>query len=374
MFEQFAQWEKDRHQYAQEWKKRTGGKVVGYFCTYVPEEILYAAGILPVRILGSHEPQDITEPHIFGMFCPFCRDCLAQGLQGRYDYLDGIMISQSCLHIRQTFTSWQKHIPVDFNYYLYMPNKVQSKRAYPYLRGEIADFKKAVEKWIGKEIPDTEIDEAVKVYNKSRQLMKNLYEFRKTDDIKLTGLEAMEVVISNQMMDKAEHNIALENVIKKLPERNLNRETGVRLMIIGSEDDDTEFIEMVESLQATILTDDHCTGTRYFWNEVVPEDDRLMALSKRYIDRVPCPSKDWEERTRLSHILTMAKEFNVDGAIIIQQKFCDPHELDIPAIKKALEGIGIPSLFLEFDVTVPIGQFKIRCEAFFEMFMEEDLF
>jgi len=374
MFEQFAQWEKDRHQYAQEWKKRTGGKVVGYFCTYVPEEILYAAGILPVRILGSHEPQDITEPHIFGMFCPFCRDCLAQGLQGRYDYLDGIMISQSCLHIRQTFTSWQKHIPVDFNYYLYMPNKVQSKRAYPYLRGEIADFKKAVEKWIGKEIPDTEIDEAVKVYNKSRQLMKNLYEFRKTDDIKLTGLEAMEVVISNQMMDKAEHNIALENVIKKLPERNLNRETGVRLMIIGSEDDDTEFIEMVESLQATILTDDHCTGTRYFWNEVVPEDDRLMALSKRYIDRVPCPSKDWEERTRLSHILTMAKEFNVDGAIIIQQKFCDPHELDIPAIKKALEDIGIPSLFLEFDVTVPIGQFKIRCEAFFEMFMEEDLF
>jgi len=374
MFEQFAQWEKDRHQYAQEWKKRTGGKVVGYFCTYVPEEILYAAGILPVRILGSHEPQDITEPHIFGMFCPFCRDCLAQGLQGRYDYLDGIMISQSCLHIRQTFTSWQKHIPVDFNYYLYMPNKVQSKRAYPYLRGEIADFKKAVEKWIGKEITDTEIDEAVKVYNKSRQLMKNLYEFRKTDDIKLTGLEAMEVVISNQMMDKAEHNKALENVIKKLPERNLNRETGVRLMIIGSEDDDTEFIEMVESLQATILTDDHCTGTRYFWNEVVPEDDRLMALSKRYIDRVPCPSKDWEERTRLSHILTMAKEFNVDGAIIIQQKFCDPHELDIPAIKKALEDIGIPSLFLEFDVTVPIGQFKIRCEAFFEMFMEEDLF
>ena len=72
--------------------QRTGGKVIGYFCTYVPEEILHAAGVLPVRILGSHEPQDVTEPHIFGMYCPFCRDCLAQGLQGRYDYLDGIMI------------------------------------------------------------------------------------------------------------------------------------------------------------------------------------------------------------------------------------------------------------------------------------------
>ena len=86
MMEKFKEWYEQRHTYAKEWKKKTGGKVAGYFCTYVPEEILYAADVLPVRILGSHEPQDVTEPHIFGMFCPFCRDCLAQGLQGRYDY------------------------------------------------------------------------------------------------------------------------------------------------------------------------------------------------------------------------------------------------------------------------------------------------
>ena len=204
--------------------------------------------------------------------------------------------------------------------------------------------------------------------------MKQLYDFRKTNDVKLTGLETLEVVISNQMVDKAEHNKALEEIISQLPSRYLNRETGVRVMMIGSEDDDTEFFKMVESLNATIVTDEHCTGTRYFWNEVVPQDDRLMALSARYIDRPPCPSKDWEERMRIPHILKLAKDFNVEGAIIIQQKFCDPHELDIPAIKKALEDVGIPTLFLEFDVTVPLGQFKIRCEAFFEMFMEEDLF
>jgi len=111
MVTQFKEWEQNRHEYAKAWKEKTGGKVLGYFCTYVPEEILLAADILPVRILGSHEPQDVTEPHIFGMFCPFCRDCLAQGLKGRYDYLDGIMIAQSCLHIRQAYTSWEIHIP-----------------------------------------------------------------------------------------------------------------------------------------------------------------------------------------------------------------------------------------------------------------------
>jgi len=64
----------------------------------------------------------------------------------------------------------------------------------------------------------------------------------------------------------------------------------------------------------------------------------------------------------------------VQGAIIIQQKFCDPHELDIPAIRKALEDAGVKTLFLELDVTVPVGQFKIRVEAFLEMLAEDDLF
>ncbi len=94
MFSQFETWYRDRHEYAKDWKERTGGKVFGCFCSYVPEEILVAANILPVRVLGSHEPQDVTEQHLFGMFCPFCKDVLAQGLKGRYDYLEGITLPQ----------------------------------------------------------------------------------------------------------------------------------------------------------------------------------------------------------------------------------------------------------------------------------------
>src|SRR4030066_289223 len=305
MFEVFKNWEKQRHTYAKEWKKTTGGKVLGYFCTYVPEEILYAAGVLPVRILGSHEPTDLTEPHIFGgMFCPFSRDCLAQGLKGRYDYLDGIMIAQSCLH--------------------------------------------------------------------SRRLLHQVYSTRKQENPPLTGEEAMEMVISNQMTDKSEHNQALGDLVKNLEGRKLDRQTGTRLMQIGSENDDIPFIHMLESLNATVVIDEHCTGTRYFWNEVVTQNDLIKAISKRYIDRPPCPSKDWEVRRRIPHILSLAKEYQVSGAILIQQKFCDPHELDIPAIAKALETNGIRTLFLEFDVTVPIGQFKTRCEAFLEILQQEE--
>jgi benzoyl-CoA reductase subunit C len=70
----------------------------------------------------------------------------------------------------------------------------------------------------------------------------------------------------------------------------------------------------------------------------------------------------------------LAEDWDASGAIIIQQKFCDPHELDIPAIKKALEEQGLTTLFLELDVTVPVGQFKTRVEAFLEIMQEDDLF
>ena len=373
-FAAFRDWRVNRARYAREWKERTGGKIVGYFCTYAPEELMYAAGVLPVRILGSHEVQDVTDPHIFAMFCPFCRDCLAQGLKGRFDYLDGIMIAQSCLHIRQTFTSWQKHLPTDYSYYLPMPHHVQSSRASPFLAQELQAFKESLEQWLGRKIDDGPIADAVGIYNRNRQLMWKVYEARKADAPPLSGEEAMEMVLSSQMVDKQDHNAALESLLARLPQRQVTRPTGTRLMILGSENDDIEFIRMVESRGATFVTDDHCTGTRYFWNNVEVDGDVLKCVAERYVKRVPCPSKDWPERTRVAHVLELAKAYNVQGAIVVQQKFCDPHELDIPALNKALSQAGIKTLFLEFDVTVPIGQFRVRVEAFLEMLQEDDLF
>lgn len=373
MVETFQNWFKNRHDYAREWKRKTGGKVMGYFCTYVPEELLYAADVLPVRILGSHEPQDVTEPHIFGMYCPFCRDCLAQGLQGRYDYLDGVMIAQSCLHIRQAFTSWQLHVPVEYSYYLPMPHAVQSPRAHPYLTEELAAFKKSLEEWTGKKIADDDIDRGIKMMNRNRTLMRQVSDTRKAESPPITGEQAMFIGLSDQVIQKDEHSDQLEKLMAGF-NGGTGRETGARLMLVGSEDDDTAFVNMVESVGATIVIDDHCTGTRYYWNKVEPGADRLGSIAKRYIERPACPSKDWPDRTRIPHIVSIAKDFGVQGAIVIQQKFCDPHELDIPAIKKALEAAGVPTLFLEFDVTVPLGQFKVRVEAFLEMISDEDLF
>ena len=380
--EKFQEWYENRHEYQRDWKERTGGKIVGYFCTYVPEEIFYAFDVLPVRILGSHQMQDVTEPHLFGMFCPFCRDVLAQGLKGKYDYLDGIMIAQSCIQLRQAYSSWEINKNPGWSHYLPMPNHVQSPRAVPFLLGEYEILIKKLEDLTGKKITDSDLQRGIEIMNNARRVMKEIYEFRKQESPPITGVESMYMACSQFFTDAREWLPVAEEVKKELQTRKLDRDPGKRLLLVGSENDEIEFIEMVETLGeresvgATVVVEEHCTTTRYFWDEVKDSaSDPLTAIAERYVARVPCPTKDWPERTRLKQISQLAKDFNVDGAIVIQQKFCDPHETDIPFVRKHLEDNEIPTYFLEFDVTTAVGPFAIRVEAFLETLeAEADLF
>ncbi len=374
MFSQFKKWYEDRHDYARDWMERTGGKVMGCFCSYAPEEIMVAANWLPVRLLGAHEPQDVAEKHIFGMYCPFCRDVLAQGLKGRYEYLEGILLTQSCIHLRQSFMSWKMHVGVPFEHYIYMPQKVQTVHAVPYHQSELIKFREALEEHDGIRLTDDDLDRGIKVVNENRQLMRDVYEYRKNDDPKVTGTESMWMTVSSMWVDKEEHSAEIRKVLEQLPDREIEREDTAKLMFIGSENDDIPFITMVEDVGATVVVDDHCTGTRYFWNLCEPQNDRMTAIAKRYIDRPTCPVKDWEKRTRFDHILELARDFDVQGVIIIQQKFCDPHESDMVPLRAFLDDNDLPNLMLEFDATTPIGPFRIRVEAFLEMIGEEDLF
>ncbi|MFC1925781.1 2-hydroxyacyl-CoA dehydratase [Chloroflexota bacterium] len=372
--EKFEDWYETRHYYAKEWKKRTGGKVVGMLCTYQPEELFYAADILPVRIFGGHEAPTQAEPYMYsGLQCPHCRCCLSEGLKGKYDYLDGIIVSNACLTERPLFYAWIQHIGIEWHHYFMMPHATQTTGIYKFLRKELEPLKESIEKWIGRTITDEDIDRGIEIMNTNRSLMRQVWEYRKMADPPLTGFEALNISLSEQIVDKREHSEALRELLKELPQRKLKRETGTRLMLIGSETEDLEFVEMVEGkmvLPATVVIDEICTGTRYFWNNVVPQEDRLMAIAARYIDRVACPGKDWPKRKRFDHALNLCKEYNVEGAIVFQQKYCEPHELDIPDLRKFLEDNGIPSYFLEFDVTVPIGQFHTRVEAFVETLVD----
>ena len=357
----------NRHQYAIDWKKKTGGKVVGCFCSYVPEELIWAAGALPVRILGSHETQDVADSHIAGIFCPHCRDTLAQGLQGRYDYLDGIVNAHTCIHMNQAFNAWGDHVTKGYNYFFIIPSNFQIPYALSELTHEMGEFKRSLEEWTGKSISQEDLDKAIEVFNTNRGLLREIYDLRKSDPPLLSGLEAMDLTLVNMIMDREECNALLADALMEIKERPSTLQSNIRLMIVGSENDDREYVRYIETLGATIVIDDQCTGTRHFWNDVTPGGDPLMALAERYRNRPRCPLKDGGKRTRFEHMLKLAKEWDVAGVIIGQQKFCDPMGYEIPAMQNMFKKNDIPSMVLELDVTVAQGLVRTRVQAFLEM-------
>jgi len=356
------------HQFAQNWKLKTGGKVIGILCSNLPEELIYAAGILPVRLLGANEPENITRSYIFQSgFCSFARDCFAQALQGRYKYIDGIIFSQCCPHAREVFLDWKRHVPVNYSYEITGPMSLQNPHAKEYLVRELEEFQKSLEKWIEKRIDVKAIDKAIDIYNTNRRLMAQIYGSLKADASSLSEVDLAEIALAGMLIDRSEHNLLLKEILKQMRERTGPTRKGPKLMLLGSVNNNMELIRFIDSLGGRVVIDDYCTGYRYYQTEIVPEENRLAAIAGRLINKPPCPLHDLPERRRISYYAQLVEDYKVAGVIYTMQRQCDAHGLDYPAVETFFKAKGIPMLKLELDYTVPVGQFRTRIEAFLEM-------
>jgi benzoyl-CoA reductase subunit C len=374
IIERFRQITKNTHDYAKSLQGK-GQLLAGYMCTHVPEEILYAAGIVPVRILSSHVSQAMTRSYIHETYCSFSHDCAYQGLQGNYDYLDLIVMSSSCIHMSEAFNVWVRFAGFQQKSFLIpYPHIIQTKPAGGFMAESFGQFKQFVEKLAKKSITDEDLERAIKVYNQNRRLLKQLWEFLKRDQPPITGQEVATVTLASQVMDKQECNQMLEQLLQGLEAAPGKAPSGVRLMVTGGACDDLGIFDLIEHLSysTSLIFIDSCTAARYFWFEV-PEErpDKLKALIEGYLGRIPCPAKDnvpgTGEKKRFRFIQQFIEDFKPDGVVFLYQRFCSPQPMDIVALKPILEKLGIPSTELELDTTVPITQFRTQLEALVEI-------
>jgi len=363
--ERFGEILENRHEYAKSWKARTGGKVIGYYEPYMPEEVVYAAGLLPVRLLGRHEPDDVTDRQMYAN-CQCSRDILNQFVKGRYDYIDDLINAEGCQWLLNAFQTTLNNNPTLFNHYVFVPDYVDGHSSKLVMHSELKVFKAALEKYTGKAITDADLDHAIEVYNTNRRLMRQIYELRRADNPIVSGSEAMEMVLASQIMDKEEHNRLLREVIRKLETGPNKTYPGPRLMIIGSETSDAGLEKLVESLGANVVIDEICTGSCYFWNEVIPQKDRLMAISLRYLGRPHCALKDNNWRRRPAHIYQLFEDYCAQGVIIEKQIYCHPHGTDNPHMWTILRERNIPFHYMERD-TMADEEARTRIEAFIDM-------
>ena len=365
VLEQFRNLLLKKHDIAKRWKSQKK-RVVGWTCTYTPEEIIYAADILPARILGSSESTRLADAYCPGNMCSFCRSCFDLALKGDYDYLDGYVASNSCDNRGKMYDLWRHHIKLPYTHFINTPH-TNTEKAHDFFYDELVRFKESLEKTFGTPISDKSLRKAIKVYNENRTLLKKAYDLRRKDPPLISGVEALEIVLSSMLTPKDEHNKLLNQLLREVSGRSDLPKSGVRLLVSGSVMDDAELLRIVEAVGGSVVADDLCTGSRYFWDLVGSDAEPLRAITRRYLDKVPCPFM-YPSEDRFKHVTDMAKRYDVEGAIIFVLKFCDTHMFDAPPLKEELESSGLPVLYLEWEHAMTgIAQLRTRIEAFIEM-------
>jgi len=354
----------NRDAIAAEWKTKSGRKIVGCISTYVPEEIVYAAELLPVEIIGKPRTYAKADAYLPSFSCSFMRGFLERLLEKEYEYLDLLVLPSLCDSIWGFYSIWQELSPDDSTYLLHYPSQ-RSKEASNYFTQVVERFKTFMETFSAKDISEKDLEVAIEVYEKNRRLLKSLYELRRKEPPPISGVEALEVVLSSMTTPKQLHSQLLEGLLREIERRDEYPKGDARLLVSGHIIDDPDVLRVIEDSGGLIVADDLDTGSRYFWSLTDSAAKPIERISKRYFE-LPSPyGSSFEDR--IKYLVAMVKAFKVEGVVFPTRKFCDPYLFDYVPLGRALKEEGVPSLLLEYEYPLAKGSLKTRVEAFVEM-------
>jgi len=354
------------NEFVRRWKNQ-GKPVLGYSCSYTPEEIIFAGGCLPVRILGSLEPSKLADVYLPVNVCSFAKSCLNQVLKDEHSLLDGYVVANSCDNQNKIYDVWRYCTSIKKTHFINTPHST-TENALEFFIEELEMFKEWLRKNFDSQFSDEKLVAAIKLYNENRRLLKQVYELRKQNLPPILGSEVLEVVLSSMMIPKSEHNKILHELLSEIKKRENPIKEGARLLVSGSIMDDSKLLKLIESVGGCIVADDLCSGSRYFWNLVNEGVDPTRAIAERYLRKIPCPFLlSYEERFK--HVRDMVKAFDVEGVLIFSIKSCDVYSFDAPLLAEELrKEDGLPVLCLEWEHSLSgVAQLRTRIEAFIEM-------
>ena len=357
------------------WKLKTisGRKIVGYVCTYAPEEIILAAGAYPLRLFGTTGNIERADAHLQSYCCSLVRGVLEEGLRGGTDFLDGMVFPHTCDSIQRLSDLWRMNVTQGFHVDAVLPVKLDTQSARQYMIDVLQRFKTDLERELDCSITDENLSKAIRLMNEIRRLLCRIFELRSDQPGLLTGDALYTLVKATMIMNRARSREILQEVVIKMEAAKSSSEEGTvshtkRLLMAGGICNQPQIHDLIEAAGGAVVWDDFCTGSRYFETLVATDKDPITAIADRFIERAVCPAKHAGLSNRAEDLIRIAREKKAKGVIFLYLKFCDPHAFDYPYLKNALDQEGIPSLLLEVEDPLPAeGQLQTRFEAFLEM-------
>jgi benzoyl-CoA reductase subunit C len=353
-----------------------GTKIMGYLCALTPVEIIAAAGFVPFRIKGDvNEPITKADAEMETIVCPLVRSCFDMSLKGNYEFLEGIVIPHACDSISRTYDVWKYTLNLPYSHFIDMPHGT-GEPSLNFYKAILGTFRTTLGRFIGREISDQDLREAIRLYNQNRAKVRELYNLRKTSPPLISGAEVARLLIASVSIPVEESTQLIDSVIREVKQRQVPAAKSARIMVVGAQVDDVAFIDLIEESGAWVVADDLCPGAREFSADVEVTKDPIDGIAERYLRKLKC-GRTFRERQgsyeqyledRFGHIGGSINDFGVDGVVLYIYKYCDPFGFDVPAMKSYIESKGVPVLYLEDEYSMStIGRLRTRIQAFLEL-------
>lgn len=354
------------------WKAK-GKKAVGVICCHVPEEIFYAADVLPVRMRSTNITETSEAQMWMSSFsCSFARGMLQGWLEGPYKELDGIVTSDGCMQASRVHDN-ARYINIRNNTGKFIrqvdaPRKLND-HAFPFYEAELKDLIHDLEELSGVKVTDERLKAAVEKSNEVRRLVAELFELRKEENPVISGADCLRITLAVTNMPIDEYAELLKAFLADAKSRKPVTGHRCRVMVIGSALDDPKYLELIESKGALVVQDALCFGGRGF-NVPIEIDDRdvLGSISKYYLEHLVCPRMMDKHFEMDDYIMDTCKAWNVDGIIYERMQYCEIWGGESAYFLDRFKNAGIPVLTVEREEQLSNeGQLGIRVEAFVEM-------
>lgn len=351
-------------QSVRDWKSEEPGRhAIGYMPIYVPRELVHAAGMLPVGILGGGDRLEIIrgDAYFQSYICHIPRSTIELALTQRLEALDGMLFPSICDVIRNLSGMWQMLFPERYVRYVDLPQNFDPAVGGTFWRQELDTLRADLGRIAGREITDRELQNSVSVYNENRSALRQLYEARSARPWLFPTSEVYLVLRAGTVLPVEEHTAIVRRYLELAPLEDDRREQDMsRVVLVGMfcEQPPLGLLITLERAGCWIVDDDLLLGLRWMGGDVPEDGDPLQNLVIAYLEQSAQTASVYQPEGRRGSWLVDSVQRNVaEGVIFCAPSFCDPALLEQPMLVAALEREGIPHT--QFKYSENTGQFAV---------------
>lgn len=362
----------DPHAYAETWKRTHQRKVIGTFPMNFPAELVHAAGALPVVVQDDRAPITLGRTLMYEFYCGYARSVTDQAATRKLGVFDAFLLVDHCVALLGAVDAMRFELPDKPVFLAQYIASMDEEWTPPEVRKKVESLQAQLEALCDVRITSDALAHSIRLFNRNRQLLRQVYDLRRSGRTRITSAQMQVLVKSAMVMDVEEHTAILARIVRSLEEESVASSDLVRLHLSGHfcHGPRPELLDIIESCGALVVDDDLYTGFRYIATDVPEGGEPVDALTRWYFDRnakVPCATRaqksvDWE-----TYLLQSLKESGAAGVLILMAKFCEPHMLYYPELRKALLRSHVPHMLIETEHEgLPAESIRVRMEAFIE--------